>query len=329
MWNWNPRQDAAPFHSAIKIMTIFIVKWNYLESIMVKKDLAEIKKNGFIPQKQQNRFSLRLRVTGGNLSAGQLAAAAGIADEFGQGAVHLTSRQGMEIPHIKLEDLDKVQSALRAGGLESACVGPGVRTLTACQGSAICASGLVDSARIAAAIDRKFRQVVLPHKFKIGVTGCANDCLKAEENDLGVKGALIPRFSPDHCTRCGLCVKICPGKAIAQAADGLPPGELEWDRDKCLYCGRCVKSCPQACWRGEAGVLLYFGGVFGNRIRIGRALLPVITEQEDYLRRIGAALNFFARHGRKGERFAFTVERLGWDSLAQALLPEAPDPHIT
>ena len=30
----------------------------------------------------------------------------------------------------------------------------------------------------------------LPHKFKFGVTGCQNNCLKAEENDVGIKGAI-------------------------------------------------------------------------------------------------------------------------------------------
>jgi dissimilatory sulfite reductase (desulfoviridin) alpha/beta subunit len=280
----------------------------------MKQDLAEIKKNGFIPQKQKNRFSLRIKVIGGSVTSGQLAAAARIAEEFGKGQLHLTSRQSIEIPYIKLGDIDRVKAALQENGLAPSCVGPGIRTITACQGSSICGGGLLDSGKIARQVDRKFKNMVLPHKFKIGITGCANDCLKAEENDIGIKGAMLPSFTADNCVLCGVCARICPAEAISVQLD-----KLAYDQDKCIHCGRCVKRCPKACWQGKAGITLYFGGLFGNKIRTGKAVLPVLTGQDDYLRYISSALAFFNRHGRKGERFAFTIERIGWDSFLSEL----------
>ena len=75
-------------------------------------DYAVLKKGGFMRQKQKNNFSLRLRVVGGNLTAKQLAKIAEVSDKFGDGYVHLTSRQSVEIPFIKLDDIDEVKAAL-------------------------------------------------------------------------------------------------------------------------------------------------------------------------------------------------------------------------
>ena len=62
-------------------------------------------------QKQKNHFSLRLRVVGGNLTATQLAKIAEVAEKFGDGHVHLTSRQSVEIPFVKLEQIEEVKKA--------------------------------------------------------------------------------------------------------------------------------------------------------------------------------------------------------------------------
>lgn len=87
-------------------------------------DYAVLKKGGFMRQKQKNNFSLRLRVVGGNLTAEQLAKVAEVAEKFGDGHVHLTSRQSVEIPFIKLEDIDAVKAALAEGGVQPGVCGP-------------------------------------------------------------------------------------------------------------------------------------------------------------------------------------------------------------
>ena len=55
----------------------------------------------------------------------------------------------------------------------------------------------------------------LPHKFKFGVTGCQNNCLKSEENDFGVKGGMIVSYVEDACISCGVCVKACREGALS------------------------------------------------------------------------------------------------------------------
>ena len=54
----------------------------------------------------------------------------------------------------------------------------------------------------------------LPHKFKFGITGCQNNCLKSEENDLGIKGGIKVDWRESDCIGCGVCVKACRQNAI-------------------------------------------------------------------------------------------------------------------
>ena len=60
-------------------------------------DYATLKKGGFMRQKQKNHFSLRLSVVGGQVSASQLTAITKVAEKYGRGYIHLTSRQGIEM----------------------------------------------------------------------------------------------------------------------------------------------------------------------------------------------------------------------------------------
>ena len=88
-------------------------------------DYAALKKGGFMRQKQKNNFSLRLQVVGGNLTAENLKKIAEVAEKYGDGHVHLTSRQSVEIPFVKLDDVEEVKAELAKGGckpgLKKAC----------------------------------------------------------------------------------------------------------------------------------------------------------------------------------------------------------------
>lgn len=144
-------------------------------------DYATLKKGGFMRQKQKNNFSLRLAVVGGNLTAENLQIIAKVAEKYGDGHVHLTSRQSVEIPFIKLDDVEEVKEVLATGGCKPGVCGPRVRTITACQGSAVCPSGNIDSYDIAKKLDERYFARELPHKFKFGVTGCQNNCLRQKK----------------------------------------------------------------------------------------------------------------------------------------------------
>ncbi|MDR1070288.1 MAG: 4Fe-4S binding protein [Gracilibacteraceae bacterium] len=277
-------------------------------------DYQALKNGGFMRQTQKNRFSLRLKVVGGNLTADQLLTIAEISKKYGDGHVHLTSRQGVEIPFIKLADVETVKAELEAGGVNTSVCGPRVRTVTACQGREICPFGCIDTYPLAADIADRYFGRELPHKFKFGVTGCMNNCLKAEENDLGVKGGFIVAWSKESCTFCGLCVKACREGAVIRAG-----GEILLDENKCNHCGRCVKACPPGAWKGEPGYILSFGGLFGNFIAKGKRVLPIIRDKETLFRAADAALAFFERRANPGERFRAAIDRAGWSTFQKEM----------
>ncbi|GHS92612.1 hypothetical protein FACS1894139_12060 [Planctomycetales bacterium] len=291
---------------------------------MVKKDknapvptptpveVAALKKNGFMPQKQPNLFSMRLKVTGGQVTAAQLRHIAAIAEKYGRGYAHFTSRQSVEIPFVALADIDALKQDL-AGVIEISSGGARVRTITACQGAAICASGKIDTTALADELDRRYFGRALPHKFKIGVTGCKNNCLKAEENDLGIKGGVLPKWQKKKCNFCGACVKICPAKTLTLTDKKITVG------DACRYCGQCVKICPQKAWSGKNGYVLSFGGMFGNQIQPGARLLPFLLDRADVFRAADAVLAFFAANGKAGERLGKLLTRIGAEKLRAAL----------
>lgn len=144
------------------------------------------------------------------------------------------------------------------------------------------------------------------HKFKFGVTGCQNNCLKAEENDVGIKGAADVKWIEDKCIGCGVCEKACRTGAIT-----MQDGKVAVDYNKCNYCGRCAKSCPTDAWDAPSAYIISFAGTFGNSISKGESPLPLIRNEEQLFRVCDAAIQFFADNAKPSERFKFTLDRVG------------------
>ncbi len=277
-------------------------------------DYATLKKGGFMRQKQKNHFSLRLSVVGGQVSADQLVAITEVANKYGHGYIHLTSRQGIEIPFIKLEDIDAVKEELAKGGAKPGVCGPRVRTITACQGAAVCPNGCIETEQLAQELNDRYFGQELPHKFKFGVTGCQNNCLKAEENDLGIKGGVKVTWVQDKCINCGLCAKQCREGAVT-----IEDGTITVDNNKCNYCGRCALACPTDAYDTVPGYILSFGGLFGNKINKGTPIVPFVEDKETLFRVCDAALGFFRDNAKPSERFKFTIDRVGADKLEEAV----------
>ncbi|MBR4751472.1 MAG: 4Fe-4S binding protein [Thermoguttaceae bacterium] len=274
-------------------------------------DYAQLKANGFMLQKQQDHFSMRLRVVGGNLTIEQLDTIRRVADKYGAGYIHLTSRQGVEIPFIQLKDIEEVVSALNDGGVSLGASGPRVRTVTACQGGRVCPSGRIDAYAIAEELDKRYYGRNLPHKFKLGVTGCPNNCLKAEENDLGVKGVTETRWEQSKCVYCGACQRACAKRQAIR----VEPDNWMVDAERCNHCGKCVDACRKGALLGRNGYLLTFGGTFGASIRHGRAATPIIFDKQTLFRVVDATIDYFERNAAPKERLAATIERRGWDEF--------------
>ncbi|MHA9740857.1 sulfite reductase subunit C [Robinsoniella peoriensis] len=209
----------------------------------------KVKKNAFRISKKRGMTASRVRVPGGKCNAEVLGMVKEIADKYGNGNVHLTTRQGFEIEGISLDDIDKVNEMLQPiiENLGTNQVNPntgypssGTRNVSACIGNRVCPFGNYNTAEFA----RRIEDAIFPNDlhFKIALTGCANDCIKARMHDFGIIGMTLPQYDPSRCVTCGACVKGCDKlsvKALSKENDKVVRNE-----ELCVGCGVCVTKCP-------------------------------------------------------------------------------------
>jgi hypothetical protein len=50
-----------------------------------------------------------------------------------------------------------------------------------------------------------------------------------------------PVLKQKRCTKCGMCVEICPADAVQFGQDGYP----SFDPEKCMGCAQCIATCPE------------------------------------------------------------------------------------
>jgi anaerobic sulfite reductase subunit C len=279
-------------------------------------DLAELKKVGMIQQKQKEYFSLRLHVIGGDLTTIELAKIVEVANKYGKGQVHLSTRQGLEIPNIHHTTLIQARQELESVGLKMGACGPRIRIVVACPGSDTCRWGIIDTKKMAKNLDSKYFRQDTPHKFKFAVTGCPHNCAKASENDIGVMGGILPKWKKEDCINCDLCINICPTNAIYKEND-----EYKLNLEKCIHCSICTASCPTDAWiKAKTGFLLFIGGTMGKIPRLGSKLKELISDETELNKLIDKSLDYYRKNGRKKERFGHMIDRIGLKEVKEAII---------
>ena len=163
-----------------------------------------------------------------------------------------------------------------------------------------------------------YHEVKLPHKFKIAVGGCPNNCVKPDLNDFGIIGQSIPANDADNCKGCKSCVVVdaCPGSAAA-----VEDGTVRIPEEECNNCGRCTSKCPfDAVTEETKGFKAVIGGRWGKRTAEGRELGKIFKSEEEVLEVLEKAILLFREQGITGERFSDTIERLGFENVEAQLL---------
>lgn len=289
-----------------------------------KEEETRVKALGFLRDKNTaDKFNGRVITRNGKITAEEARVIAEAAERFGSGEVTMTSRLTMEIQGVPFDNIEPLREYLMQAGLETGGTGSKVRPVVSCKGTT-CQYGLIDTFGLSQEIHERFyhgyHEVKLPHKFKIAVGGCPNNCVKPDLNDLGIIGQRVPQVDLEKCRGCKVCQieKNCPIQ-VAKMVNG----KIVIDENACNHCGRCVGKCPfHAIENYTNGYRVYIGGRWGKKVAQGRYLDKVFTDREEVLSIVEKAILLFREQGNTGERFADTVARLGFENVQEQLLSD-------
>ncbi|MGE4549308.1 MAG: (4Fe-4S)-binding protein [Intestinibacillus sp.] len=282
-----------------------------------------VKALGFLSNKGTDNFSARVITVNGKITAAKLKCIAEAAEQFGNGAVTFTTRLTAEVQGIPFDKIEAFRAYIAREGLVTGGTGRKVRPVVSCKGTT-CQYGLIDTFALSEEIHHRFfegyNNVILPHKFKIAVGGCPNNCVKPDLNDIGIIGQMAPQFEESKCRGCKKCgvEKACP-----VGAAHLKGKRLFIDPQACISCGRCQGKCYfDALPGGQPGYKIYIGGRWGKQVAQGRTLQKFFTDKEEALSVIEKALLLYREQGQPGERFAQTISRLGFENVEHQLLSD-------
>jgi nitrite reductase (NADH) large subunit len=140
--------------------------------------LANMQKDG--------TYSVVPRIPGGEITPQKLKVIAEVAADFNL-YTKITGGQRIDLFGARLEQLPDIWRILVDAGFESGqAYGKSLRTVKSCVGSTWCRFGVQDAVAMAIQLELRYRGLRSPHKFKLGVSGCARECAEARSKDIGI-----------------------------------------------------------------------------------------------------------------------------------------------
>lgn len=145
---------------------------------------------GIYEQRESGTHMLRVRFPAGGVLPDHLRRLGEVASTFGNGVLHVTTRQEFQVHRVPLDSILPALRSLAAAGLSTKGGGGNtVRNVTACFDSGVCPHEVFDVAPYAVAITERFMtdplSFRLPRKYKIAFAACGRDCSGATVNDVG------------------------------------------------------------------------------------------------------------------------------------------------
>lgn len=293
-------------------------------------DRKKVQKNAYRITKNRKQTCLRIRVPGGHLETKYLHVIQNIAERYGNGTLHLTTRQGFEIPGIRYEDMEEINTLLK-DLIESLNLkidatlegypAAGTRNIAACIGNRVCPFANDDTTRLAKTIERE----IFPHDlhFKIAVTGCPNDCIKAHMNDFGILCITEPQYHPERCISCNACALNCE-KRVTGALQ-MKNFNIERDSHRCIGCGECILKCPTSAWtRSDTKYyrMLIMGRTGKKNPRLAEPFIKWCTE-DVVIQVIKNTYDYVNEHidlSLPKEHIGYIVDRTGYHAFKEAVL---------
>lgn len=297
-------------------------------------DTKAIMRNAYRITSNRGKTCLRVRVPGGHLDAHLLSTVQQIAEYYGNGAIHLTTRQGFEIPGIAYESMPEVNKLMLPiieelelaigvewDGLESGYPAAGTRNVSACIGNRVCQFANYDTTGLAARIEK----TIFPNHYhvKIAATGCPNDCIKAHMQDFGIIGQAAVEIDSSRCIGCEACVKNC-AKRVTGALSIRNQKAVRDDR-RCIGCGECVLKCPTGAWSRNPEKyfrLVILGRTGKKNPRLAATFLEWTTEDAilAVIRNTYGFIDTYIDKSLPKEHLGYIVDRAGYPAFRKTVL---------
>ena len=141
---------------------------------------------GVIIQRDRQSYAVSPHIPCGGVKPDTLRKIADVAEKYNASALKITSAARIAIVGLREEDIDNIWKEL--GMEKGAAVGLCVRSIKACPGTTFCKRGVQDSLSMGLKLNEKYHGMELPGKFKMGVSGCPNQCAETCIKDIGLVG---------------------------------------------------------------------------------------------------------------------------------------------
>lgn len=205
--------------------------------------------------------------------------------------------------------------------------GSALRTPSACVGPARCQWACIDSLdicyKVTMAFQGQLHRPMFPYKFKVKVSGCANDCVAAiARSDLAVIGTWKGNIQIDQeevrkYAASGLDIKT-------EVVDLCPTKCMDWDgktllinNRECNRCMHCINLMPKALRQGEEkGATILIGGkapILQGAL-LSWVIIPFMKMEPPYKELtdlIQKVFDWWDENGRMRERVGELINRLG------------------
>ena len=161
-----------------------------------EEDIVRLKWWGLYHDKPKiGTFMLRIKLPAGRVTPEQLRAVGQLSVEHGRSSAELSTRQTIQLHHLRLESLPHVFETLDRVGLTTAgACGDAVRNITGCAAAGIAHDELFDATPVLDEATAFFYgnpdYSDLPRKHKISIAACAHRCNAPEINCIALVGTL-------------------------------------------------------------------------------------------------------------------------------------------
>ncbi len=262
-------------------------------------------------------------------------------DKYGSGLTNMHGSTGdLVLLGTQTDKLEAIFAETTAKGWDLGGSGSCLRTPSCCVGNSRCEFSNIDSMEICDTLTHKFQDELhrpaFPYKFKIKVSGCANDCTAAIaradmsiigtwRDDIRIDQAEVKNCAKDMDIKTEVC-DMCPTHCMSW--DG---STLKINNKDCTRCMHCINRMPKALRPGkEKGATIMLGGKapIVTGALMSWVIVPFMKLEkpfdniEDLIRKLW---EWWDEHGKNRERIGELVDRMGMRSMLESTgLPPVP-----